>query len=195
MRSATERDDIDFIVHGGDITDFGLTKEFLGQRDILEGLRQPYVVLIGNHDCLANGEEIFEQVFGSANFSFIAGRTKFLCLNTNALESDYSNPIPDFSFIRSEESKNSEDFDKTVVVMHARPTSEQFNNNVADAFQYSIQQFPYLLYASNGHNHTYQVDDIFQDGITYYGTPDIGQRQYILFTITPDSYTHELVSY
>lgn len=37
--------------------------------------------------------------FGNPNFSFVAGDVKFLCLNTNALEYDYSTPIPDFEFI------------------------------------------------------------------------------------------------
>jgi len=195
VKSANKRNDIDFIIHGGDLADFGLTKEFLWQRDILEKLVMPYVVLLGNHDCLANGEKVFEQVFGPANFSFIAGKTKFLCLNTNALESDYSNPVPDFSFIKQEEQKEADNHDKTVVLMHARPTSEQFNNNVADVFQYSIKQFPNLLYCNNGHDHRYQTEDIFNDGITYYGTPNIGKRQYLLFTITKDAYTHELISY
>ncbi|CAM3535249.1 metallophosphoesterase family protein [Sphingobacterium prati] len=195
VKIVNKRSDIDFIIHGGDISDFGLTKEFLWQRDILEKLKQPYVALLGNHDCLANGEEIFEQVFGSPNYSFIAGKTKFLCLNTNALESDYSTPVPDFSFIEHERQTDKGRFEQTVVVMHARPTSDQFNNNVAAVFQYSIRQYPNLLYCSNGHDHTYQQEDIFNDGIIYYGTPNIGKRQYLIFTITKDHYTHELVSY
>ncbi len=195
VKIVNQRNDIDFIIHGGDLSDFGLTKEFLWQRDILEKLKQPYVALLGNHDCLANGEEIFEQVFGTPNYSFIAGKTKFLCLNTNALESDYSRPVPDFSFIELERQKDTSHFDQTVVVMHARPPSDQFNNTVASAFQYSIRQYPNLLYCNNGHDHTYQEDDIFKDGITYYGTPNIGKRQFLIFTITKDHYTHELVSY
>lgn len=195
VKIVNTRNDIDFIIHGGDISDFGLTKEFLWQRDILAKLKQPYVALLGNHDCLANGEEIFEQVFGKANYSFIAGKTKFLCLNTNALESDYSTPVPDFSFIESERQIDIGRFDQTVVVMHARPTSDQFNNNVASVFQYSIKQYPNLLYCSNGHDHIYQEEDIFNDGIIYHGTPNIGKRQFLIFTITKDHYTYELVSY
>lgn len=189
------RNDIDFIIHGGDLSDFGLTKEFLWQRDILDKLKQPYVALLGNHDCLANGEEIFQQVFGSPNYSFIAGKTKFLCLNTNALESDYSTPVPDFSFIEHERQTDKERFEQSVVIMHARPMSDQFNNNVASVFQYSIKQYPNLLYCNNGHDHIYQKDDIFKDGIIYYGTPNIGKRQFLIFTITKDHYAHELVSY
>ncbi len=195
VHHANSRNDIDFILHGGDVTDFGLTKEFLWQRDILEKLKQPYVVIIGNHDCLGNGEDIFKQVFGDLNFTFIAGKTKFICLNTNALETDYSVPVPDFSFIRDERAKDVDMYNQTVLAMHAKPYSEQFNNNVAEIFHYSINQFPNFMFANHGHNHRYEVNDTFNDGINYYGAPNIGKRQYLLFTITPNDYTYELVSY
>lgn len=58
-----QRDDIDFVIHGGDVADFGLTDEFMWQRDILNRLKVPYVVIIGNHDCLATGEGVFRKIF------------------------------------------------------------------------------------------------------------------------------------
>lgn len=97
-----QRNDIDFVIHGGDMSDFGVTNEFLWQRDIMNKLNIPYVTLIGNHDCLGTGEEAYRAIFGNPNFSFIAGRVKFVCLNTNALENDYSQPIPDFEFLENE---------------------------------------------------------------------------------------------
>ena len=36
-----KRDDIDFVIHGGDMSDFGVTDEFLWQRDIMNKLRVP----------------------------------------------------------------------------------------------------------------------------------------------------------
>ena len=94
VKAINQRNDIDFVIHGGDMSDFGLTKEFLWQRDIMNGLHVPYVALIGNHDCLGTGAETYKAVFGPTNFSFIAGDVKFVCLNTNALEYDYSEPVP-----------------------------------------------------------------------------------------------------
>ena len=35
VKEINKRNDIDFVIHGGDMSDFGLTKEFLWQRDIL----------------------------------------------------------------------------------------------------------------------------------------------------------------
>ena len=108
-------------IHGGDRGDYGLTDEFLWQRDIMNGLRVRDVALIGNHDCLGTGEETYRAVFGNPNFSFIAGRVKFGCLNTNAIEYDYSTPVPDFDFIENEQTARADEFDKTVVCMHIRP--------------------------------------------------------------------------
>lgn len=196
VKAINKRDDIDFVIHGGDVSDFGLTKEFMWQRDILNKLKQPYVVIIGNHDCLANGEEIFSRIWGPVNFSFMAGNVKFVCLNTNALEADYSKPIPDFQFIESQIEDKSPDHEKTVVAMHARPYSEQFNNNVARIFQRTIKDFPKLQFCVNGHDHTLKADDLFQDGVMYYGSENVGKKSYLVFTINNnDTYDYEVVRF
>lgn len=196
VKVLNKRKDVDFVLHGGDVADFGLTKEFLWQRDILNKLKVPYVVLLGNHDCLANGIEIFHTVFGEVNFSFIAGKTKFVCLNTNALEFDYSHPVPDFQFIEQEFENRKEEYEKTVVAMHVRPYSEQFNNNVAHVFQRYIKEYPNLQFCLNAHDHHLANDDLFGDNIIYYGTPNIAKKQYLFFTLMPDNtYSYEVVSF
>jgi predicted phosphodiesterase len=190
-----QRNDVDFVLHGGDLTDFGATKEFTWQRDILNKLNVPYVALLGNHDCLANGEEIFEEVFGKVNYSFMAGNVKFVCLNTNALEYDYSRPVPDFGFIESEIADFSTGYEKTVVAMHAKPFSEQFNNNVANVFQYYVNQFKNTQFCLYGHDHQLTQQDTFGDGMIYFGVPNIEKRKYYIFTITPESYDYEIVEF
>ena len=136
VKSLNKRNDIDFVIHGGDMSDFGATKEFMWMRDIMNSLKVPYVAILGNHDCLGNGEDIYEEIFGEENFSFMAGKTKFVCLNTNALEYDYSHPVPDFTFINNELKNKSPNQEKTVIAMHVRPLGVQFNNNSAQLFEY-----------------------------------------------------------
>jgi hypothetical protein len=195
VTALNRRDDIDFVIHGGDMSDFGVTKEFLWQRDIMEKLKVPYVVLLGNHDCIGTGEEVYAEVFGEHDFSFIAGRIKFLCLNTNALEYDYSDPVPDFAFIKSEITARSDEFDRTIVSMHACPLSEQFNNNVADMFDYYIHLFPGLLFCTAAHDHRLYEKDIFENGTMYYMSTCMKDRCYYVFTVTPDGYEREVVYY
>ncbi len=193
VKHINEHKEFDFVIHGGDIADFGATKEFLWSRDILNELDIPYVALIGNHDCLGNGEQIYRQVFGLENFSFVAANVRFICLNTCALEHDYSNPVPDFTFIEEMISRQEGSNEKTVVVMHAPPYSDQFDNNVARVFQRYCNEFSNVQFFLHGHHHKYTEKDIFGDGLIYYGCANIAKRNYIDFTITPDNYLHEQV--
>lgn len=195
VESINRQEGIDFVLHGGDISDFGLTDEFIWQRDIMNNLKVPYVVLLGNHDCLGTGEKVYETLFGNPNFSFIAGNVKFVCLNTNALEYDYSEPIPNFDFIENQLTDRKEMFQKTVVSMHARPGADVFNNNVSKVFQHYITQYPHLQFCTIAHDHGLSANDLFNDGIIYYGCDCMKHRSYLVFTITPDSYSYEVVPF
>lgn len=189
------RNDIDFVLHTGDLSDFGLKLEFEKQRDILNRLAVPYVCLLGNHDCLATGREVFHKVFGTEDFAFTAGNVRFLCLNTNALEFDHSSAVPNIQFIRNEYEQVAEGVSKTVVAMHAGPYSEQFNNNIAEYFQYSIKQMPGLQFCVYGHGHHINVDDFFNDGILYYECACAKERSYLYFTLNDNGYTYEVVNF
>ena len=83
-----KRKDIDFVIHGGDISDFGATHEFIMQRDIMLDFQMPWFALLGNHDCLGTGEDVYKEVWGNPNFHFLAGNVLFICLNTNCMEYD-----------------------------------------------------------------------------------------------------------
>lgn len=208
------RGDIDFVVHGGDLADFGTTAEFEWMRDELERLSMPYVTVIGNHDCLGTGEYIYEKMFGADNYSFSVGNTHFVMLNTVALENDYSNPVPDFGFIKEDiarvkqiNSQTPDSLTHTVVVMHSRPGDEQFNNNVIDVFDLFLMPFPGLEkdapcradgtrlngFCLNGHNHNRSIKDLLGDGIMYYGVPTVKKRKYYVFTIQEEGYEFEEV--
>ena len=206
------RKDIDFIVHGGDLTDFGIVKEFIWARDFMEEAGIPYITVIGNHDCLGNGNDTFDYIFGPENFSFNIGPVHFLCLNTIALEYDYSRPVPDLDFIERDilsvaetNAQHPDSITHSIVVMHSRPYDEQFNNNVAKPFNYYISQLPGMDigksesdtcdkgFCINGHNHAIAVSDIFDNGILYYQCADMGKRTFFIFTVTDDGYDYETV--
>jgi len=195
VADVNKRDSIDFLIHVGDLTNYGQTHEFEWQRDLLNHLNVPYVCLIGNHDCLGTGNDVFKWMYGDFNFSFIAGDIKFVCLNTNAMEYDYSNPIPDFDFMVRECTADSADFSRTIICMHARPGAEQFNNNVSEPFRHYCEQFPGLLFCVAGHEHSPKVIQPFPDGPLYYITANADRRSYYLFTITPEGYSYETIQY
>ena len=189
------RRNVDFVVHCGDLTDTATAKEFEWSRDILMGLHSPFVALVGNHDFLGTGNQTYEVMYGAMNFSFIAGRIKFLCLNTNATEYNYLAAIPDFDYMEEEMVKDMEKFDRTIIVMHAPPYSDQFNNNVCKSFRRYLDLFPGLMCCVYGHNHEDMVSDMYNDGLIFYGIDCAAHRNYRLFTITPDGYEVEKIDY
>lgn len=216
------RGDIDFIIHGGDQTDFGLPKEYIWCRDMFESAGLPFVTVIGNHDCLGNGEDTFRYIYGPVNFSFNVGPVHFLCLNTVALEYDYSEPVPDLDFIESDylalDRANSESpgtVTHTIAVMHSRPNDDQFNNNVAKPFNNYLMHFPGMggeddnvegtggykdgtkarAFCINGHNHSQEVVDMYGNGILYYQCPNVAKRMFFVFTVTDGGYDYEAVEF
>lgn len=186
---------VDFVVHCGDLTDTATKNEFEWSRDILQKLNAPWVALIGNHDFLGTGDQTYEVMYGAFDFSFIAGRIKFVCLNTNATEYDYLAAVPNFDYMEGEMTKDSDKFDRTVLVMHAPPYSDQFNNNVCKAFRRYLDYFPGLMCCVYGHNHNDTVVDFYDDGLIFYGIDCAQHRNYRIMTITPEGYEMEQVFY
>ena len=189
------RDSLDFVIHCGDLTDTGTNKEFEWAERVLSKLTLPYVAMIGNHDYLGTGEEYYAKKYGAKNFYMIAGRVKFVFLDTNATEYDYVALVPDLNYIREQGSVDKELFDRTIVCMHARPYSDQFNDNIAEPFEYYLKTFLNPMFCINGHDHCLQMDDLFNDGLMYYGVPSTSDRQYMIFTITEEGYSYEVVNY
>jgi len=189
------RSDIDFVIHCGDMTDTGTTNEFRMFRNILFDLDVPYVVVIGNHDFLGTGDQTYEWMFGPKNFSFIVGRIKFLCLDTNAMEYDRVAPVPDFDYMEHEIIADSADFDRTVIIMHAAPYSDEFNNNVSRVFNYYTLQFPGLMCCIYGHDHVEITQRIYDDGPLYHSIDCAFHRNYKIFTFTPDGYEAERIDF
>ncbi len=91
---------IDFVLLAGDISDFGLLQEQEWIVRRLSKLRKPYFGVVGNHDLVANGEEVFERMFGPLNDSFVYGGIKFVSHNTNGLEYKHRR-VPDLDLIMS----------------------------------------------------------------------------------------------
>lgn len=193
VKSINARGNIDFVIHCGDMSDFGITKEFEWQRSVLQKLEVPYVALLGNHDCLGSGREVYRTMFGSENFSFVAGGVRFICLDTNALEYDFSQPVPDLKYMKG--FVGADDVRASVVAMHVKPFDEEFNNNVNEVFHYYIRHLQNPLFAVCGHGHVTQEFDLFGDGFIYYEITCGKDRQYYVFTINDEGYEYETVCY
>jgi 3',5'-cyclic AMP phosphodiesterase CpdA len=79
-------EDLAFAVQIGDLTHFGVVQEFRLMNEILDRLHAPHLVVVGNHDLLGNGGQIYDRMFGPRDFEFAWGAHRFVFLDTNSRE-------------------------------------------------------------------------------------------------------------
>lgn len=185
---------IDFVIHCGDLTDFSLTEEFVWMRDELEHLHVPYVVTLGNHDCLGTGKSTFRDMFGNFEYSFTAGNTHFVVINTNGLE--FSDDVDFFgvNFMRQDLTSLPHHAERTVVAMHVPPGSDQFPMDEAKDYLRTVKRYPNLQFAICGHEHSTAVRHPFPNHVPYYQAACADKRSYLLFHLKADgSYAYEEV--
>lgn len=192
VREINQQEDIDFVIHGGDITDFGMSKEYIWIHEIMKDLKVPYVAVVGNHDMVGHGKEIYKNMYGDFNFSFKFRQTRFICLNTNALEADKKTPIPDFDYMQTF-INDTVGIERTIVVMHSPPYNVQFRNQSVRHFKEVLEEYNNLIFCLYAHIHHLEEKQFFRNGLHFYGCDDISGRNYLLFTITGDSYSYRVV--
>ena len=76
-------DSLDFVLVGGDLTDFGTDEEIAAVKSMLDSLRHDYYVVAGNHDAKwsESGCNTFKEVFGYDHFEFKAKGWRFVGCN------------------------------------------------------------------------------------------------------------------
>ncbi len=83
IKDINAQDSLDFVILGGDITDFGTDEEIRAAKSLLDSIGKPWYVVAGNHDAKwsESGCNTFKNVFGYEHFEFEAGGWRFLGCN------------------------------------------------------------------------------------------------------------------
>ena len=76
-------DGLDFVLIGGDLTDFGTDEELASVKGMLDSLKYEYYVVAGNHDAKwsESGCNTFNKVFGYDHFEFVSEGWRFIGCN------------------------------------------------------------------------------------------------------------------
>lgn len=184
--------DIDFVIHCGDLTDFSLTDEFVWMRDELQRLQVPYVVALGNHDCLGTGKQMFSYMYGDFEYSFTAGNTHFAVINTNGLEFPVNPKFFGAAFLTQNFKALPSCVERTIIVMHVPPGSDQFDVEDADGYLAALKPYPALQFGLCGHEHSFTIRHPFSDGVPYYQAACADKLSYLLFHLKADgTYEYE----
>ncbi|NMM47960.1 metallophosphoesterase family protein [Marinigracilibium pacificum] len=184
----------DFVIHGGDISDFGLAEEFLWINDIMSDLHIPYLTVIGNHDVPVFGHEAYLKIFGPVNYSFTWGGYKFMFVNTNSLEYGYNGMVPDLEWIGKQfmERKRT----KTILISHMGPDNSEFDPKLAPDFKSVLaREGDNLLFTLHGHNHSFSNGYYKNTKIPYWVTTSMDKKAFTKVELWDGGYNFEIITF
>ena len=191
VTAANKRDDISFVVLAGDISDFGLNREFRWVHRELKKLKMPYIGVIGNHDMLANGRLIFNKMYGPENFSFSCNGTRFICLNTNSREVGFDGSIPNLSWLENE-LQQAAAYRNAFVISHVAPFSKaDFDQKLELPYASLLAKSRNVRASLHAHDHTTNRVRPYEGGMEYFVIGTVHYKTYAVITVWDDQYTIE----
>ncbi len=185
---------VDFVIHVGDLADFGLPKQYQWGNSFLLKLNIPYFVVIGNHDLVGNGLTAYENMFGSLDFSFVYDQIKFIFLNTNSREFKFNGNVPDIFWLE-EQLKPSEYFTKAIVIFHVSPTEGDFDPSMTEDFYSALGKYSNVLFTVHGHLHHHEIYTPNSDSIPYINVFGVEHRKYNIIRISNKQFDVETVEF
>lgn len=191
VKSINGRSDVDFVLVGGDLTDFGLTKEFKLIHQDFKNLSVPYVAVIGNHDAVNNGQQAFKAMYGDYNTSFTVGNSKFILLNTNYIEFDKK--VPDLDWLESELAASSA-YENVFVLSHIPPQNDEFGREKSERYYQLISQYN-VSYSLHGHNHSFKEFFPADGKVPYVQTAAADDREYLEFTVIGNKTNYKRITF
>lgn len=112
------RPELRLVLHGGDMTNLGLRQEFVWKLDILRRFRVPVLTVIGNHDAISNGKQVYSNMFGPYDYTFVHGGVCFVMYNANTLE--FGPSVPNRAWLEAQFDA-APDPSRVVMVSHVPP--------------------------------------------------------------------------
>jgi len=192
VKKVNQNPAVDFVIHVGDIADFGLPKQYTWGNSYFLKLSVPYFVVVGNHDLVGNGLTAYTEMFGALNFSFIYNSLKFIFINTNGLEFKFNGQVPDIQWLDAQLRSNA-DFSKAVVIFHVPPMDRDFDTSLEGAFQKTLAQNNNVLFTVHGHLHGHEIYKPYENSITYVNVYGVENMKYNLIKIVNNQFDVETV--
>lgn len=184
--------DIDFTIISGDLTDFGLLYEFDQMDRILNKLYKPYFSVIGNHDIVANGVEIFKDYYGDLNTSIEYLNVKFLLFNTNGVSTGFDGTAPNMNWLKTQLDISTDN--KWVIgVSHIPPNNVDFDPALKSQYEETLSEYPNFLVSLHGHNHN--MADWQTNGVDYINSSSTSKKELIVITLSDTGYTKEVFEF
>lgn len=175
-------DSIDFVIHMGDLTLSGIHREFEWYADIIDNLHRPIITLIGNHDCLSNGEVMYREMFGNYNFTLDYNNCHLVFFDDNIWERNVKDP--DFEWLYSN-LQNGSHYTHQFVFAHIHPWDGQFSKG--NSYLYNqIMEGSNITASIHGHSHTFSYSQHYGK-VPYLITGDSTDREVVILEVQQDT--------
>ncbi len=181
------RNDIHFIVCGGDITNSGLSQEYIWYLDEIKKSALPLVTVIGNHDYRSSGRYIYNRLFGSRRMCICCGPYRFILFDDVIWENN--NLSPDYVWLNSVLSDESY---QNIFIAHVPPHGDQMegpNRLVHEQFVHSDNTILCLY----GHTHIYE--DFDDNGIHTLVAASLADREFYVVSLVGSESIIERMSF
>lgn len=185
ISSINHRNDLQFIISGGDITNFGLSWEFQKYYSLVKRIRIPVVTAIGNHDYVSNGGIIYRRLFGPPNVTFACKGYKFIVFDDVVWENG-NNPL-DFNWLGDALDDSGK---QNILIAHLPPWDEQMDSTHRANFTTTLTPANTML-CLYGHTHTFQLAT--HNGVKTLVAGDLKDREYYVVTLTKGQVSIERV--
>lgn len=183
IAALNQMDSIDFVVHMGDITLSGIYREFVWFGKLMDGLGKPSLTLLGNHDCLSNGDRMYREMFGPFNFTLEYNGCKLVFFDDNIWERNVADP--DFGWLYNVLEKN--DYKYKLVFAHIHPWDGQFS--VGNRLLYNqIMEMRKVDVSVHGHAHKFSYSEYF-GRVPYLVVGDSHDREIVVLEVGEEGIT------
>lgn len=167
-----------FIIVTGDFTENGLLKEYEIFRQLMNRSNIPWLTVIGNHDHLSNGTQIYQQMFGPLNYVFSFRNTKFVVWDNTIWESKKE---ADYTWLQNVLTKETDDegnptTNHTVLLSHIPPFDYQLIDK-SEVFNEILKNHGVAI-SIHGHKHEFFYADLYGDGMMYVTVGSPQKRNY-----------------
>lgn len=182
VASVNQQRDIAFVAIAGDISDFGLIREFRWVHDKMRQLHVPYLTVIGNHDHAANGRQSYQEVFGPLNYSFRYAGTQFVLVNTNGREYNFNGQVPDVGWLHRQLA-DTVGVRRQIVMSHVPPMDEDFDRQLEKPYVDALASAPLVMMQLNGHRHGFSETWPYEGTIPYITSASFQKNRYLIINL------------
>ena len=182
-------DEYAFAIVTGDLSENGLKQEFIYFYQIMAGLKIPHLTVIGNHDYLSNGEDVYRQMYGPYNYAFIFNNVKFVMFDNTTIESGQD---PDMDWLATS-LVNDGGYDHVIPFAHIPPYDGQMRNHRSEYHSLMVENN--ISTSIHGHRHDFSIEHPYGEGVRYITVSSPQKREYTELSITPAGIEVQKIEY